>query len=194
MPIDSQAAGGYTLQTLPDALGSGMLVGQVAGLCQRMVHEPDLFATLIDGAILSRDTIALRLNAAVLAETLAVNADSLSPALLTFEHRITLRRRGVELRIIAGDCEPAPDDVLIRVVAEARAWAKALKSGTPLATLAKTTGRSEPYIRVRLPLAFLSPKLQIAILDGRQRPDLSVARLISQDIPLDWAEQDRQFC
>ena len=189
-----KAAGGYTLQTVPDALGSGALIAQVAGLCQRIANEPDLFASLIDGAILSRDSIALRLNAGVLALTLVIDAASVSSDLLAFQHRITLRRRGVELRIIAGDCEPAPDDVLIRVVAEARAWAKALKSGTPLATLAKTTGRSEPYIRVRLPLAFLSPKLQSAILDGRQRPDLSVARLISQDIPLDWAEQDRQFC
>ena len=189
-----KAASGYTIQTVPDALGSGALVAQVAGLCQRMVNEPDLFASLIDGATLSRDTIVMRLNAAVLAESLAVIADSLSAALLTFEHKIMLRRRGVELRIIAGDCEPAPDEVLTRVVAEARAWATALKSGTPLAALAKTTGRSEPYIRVRLPLAFLSPKVQIAILDGRQRPDLSVARLISQDIPADWAEQERQFC
>ena len=189
-----QAAGSYTLQTVPDALGSGTLVAQVDRLCQRITVQMDLFASLINGATLSRDSIALRLNAAPLAASLAVDAESLSSDLLAFTHQITLRRRGVELRIVAGDCEPAPDDVLIRVVAEARTWAKALKSGTPLATLAKTTGRSEPYIRVRLPLAFLSPKLQAAILEGRQRADLSVACLISQDIPLDWAEQERQFC
>ncbi len=189
-----QAAGGYTLQTVPDALGSGTLVAQVDRLCHRIVNEPDLFPSLIDGATLGRDCIALRLKADVLAETLAIDADSFSSDLLAFQHKITLRRRGAELRIVAGDCEPAPDDVLIRVVAEARNWAKALMSGTPLATLAKTTGRSEPYIRVRLPLAFLSPKLQFAILEGRQRPDLSVARLISEEIPQDWAEQERQFC
>ena len=175
-----QAAGGYTLQTVPDALGSGTLVAQADSLCQRIANEPDLFAALIDSATLGRDSIEVRLKAAVVAHSLAVDAASLSPDLLMFQPKITLRRRGVELRIIAGDCEPAPDDVLIRVVAEARTWAKALKSGTPLATLAKTTGRSEPYIRVRLPLAFLSPKLQIAILDGRQRADLSIAPLIGQ--------------
>ena len=169
-------------------------MAQVDRLCNRIVTEPDLLPSLIERATLSRDSIGIKLKPAVLTQALAVDADSLSPALLAFQHQITLRRRGVELRIIAGACEPAPDEVLIRVVAEARTWAKALKSGIPLATLAKTTGRSEPYIRVRLALAFLSPKLQIAILDGRQRPDLTVAHLISQDIPLDWAGQERQFC
>ena len=32
-----------------------------------------------------------------------------------------------------------------------------------------------------------------AILDGRHSPDLSVARLLREGIPSDWAEQQRRF-
>lgn len=84
-----------------------------------------------------------------------------------------VRRRGVETRIIAGETSPAPDEVLQRTLAEAHLWARALRAGTSLTEVARETGRSEPYIRTRIPLAFLAPKIQAAILDGRQPADLS---------------------
>lgn len=65
--------------------------------------------------------------------------------------------------------------------------------GTSLTEIARQTGRSEPYIRTRIPLAFLAPKQQAAILDGRQPAHLSVAQLIREDIPMDWTEQARLF-
>jgi hypothetical protein len=48
-------------------------------------------------------------------------------------------------------------------------------------------------IRTRIPRAFLAPKVQAAILDGHQPADVSVAQLIRDDIPMDWAEQARLF-
>ena len=78
-------------------------------------------------------------------------------------------------------------------LAEAHAWARDLRSGTSLTDIAKKTGRSEPYIRTRIPLAFLSPRIQAAILDGKQPEDLSVAKLLREGIPMDWTEQGRLF-
>jgi hypothetical protein len=72
-------------------------------------------------------------------------------------------------------------------------WARAHRGGTPLAQLAQASGRSVPHIRERIGLAFLSPKLRAAILEGRQSPDLSLERLLRQDIPLDWDEQHVRF-
>ena len=187
------AAQNYLIQTEPDALASGELIGKIVHLCQRITQETGFFAGLVDDVALRKDRLSVRLNRKALAECLAIAPDSLAPDFLAFDHPMTLRRRGVELRIIAGDRKPEPDPVLIRVLAEARAWAKALRSGTSLAALVASTGRSAPYIRVRLPLAFLSPNLQASILDGHQRPDLSVARLISTEVPLDWTEQERRF-
>jgi site-specific DNA recombinase len=68
-----------------------------------------------------------------------------------------------------------------------------LRAGTLLTEIARQTGRSEPYIRTRIPLAFLAPTLQAAILDGRQPVQLSVAQLIRDDIPMGWDEQARLF-
>lgn len=48
-------------------------------------------------------------------------------------------------------------------------------------------------IRTRIPLAFLAPKLQAAILEGRQPVHLSVAQLLRDDIPMGWNEQARLF-
>lgn len=49
------------------------------------------------------------------------------------------------------------------------------------------------FIRTRSQLAFLSPKIQAAILDGTQPPELTLKRLVSVTHPVDWTEQERQF-
>jgi len=48
-------------------------------------------------------------------------------------------------------------------------------------------------IRIRAQLAFLSPRIQAAILDGSQPPDLSLERIVRTGVPLDWSEQERVF-
>jgi hypothetical protein len=68
-----------------------------------------------------------------------------------------------------------------------------LRTGKSLTAIARETGRSEPYIRTRIPLAFLAPKLQAAILDGLQPAHVSVAQLLRDGIPMDWNEQARLF-
>jgi site-specific DNA recombinase len=59
--------------------------------------------------------------------------------------------------------------------------------------IARRTGYSKPYLRARIGLAFLAPDLQAAILEGRQPASLSVAQLIRDDLPMDWAAQRRLF-
>ncbi len=129
----------------------------------------------------------------MIAAALEVPVAKLSDCLLRFSCTFALRRRGVETRIIAGEAIPATDEVLQRTLAEAHLWARALRGCTSLTEIARETGRSEPYIRTRIPLAFLAPKLQAAILEGRQPVHLSVAQLLRDDIPMDWNQQARLF-
>ncbi len=177
----------------PDASDAGDVGRKVARLCQRIEAEPEFIGHLIEGVVLHRTRISVRLTGDVIAAAIGHKCDDLGPDLIHFEHGITLKRRGVEIRIFAGAFQRSPDPVLIRVLAEARVCAKSLRSGTSLTALVARTGHSEPYLRARLPLAFLSPKLQLAILEGKQSPDLSVAKLIATEIPLDWAAQERLF-
>ncbi len=187
------AMDGHRLIVLPDATAANSIADRAKVLLQHIEAEPARFAELIDNVSLGRDQVEIHLTARKIATALGVAADDLDPDLLRFTRPFCLRRRGAETRIVAGDLVPAPDPVLIRVLAEARSWAKALRSGTSLTDLASRAGHSEPYLRARLSLAFLSPRLQAAILDGRHRPDLSVARLIRDGIPSDWTEQERCF-
>ena len=128
-----------------------------------------------------------------IAAALDVPVDAISPDFLTVKQPFALRRRGVETRIVAGSAEPAPDAVLQRTLAEAHVWATSLRRGTSLIDIARATGRSEPFIRSRVALAFLSPRVQACILDSLQPVDISVASLMRDGIPLDWAAQSRVF-
>ena len=187
------AAHCHAVLIAPDATDAREVARNVVLLCQRIEAEPACIAGLIDTVVLHRDRIELRLAGTAIATAIGRHVDELATDLTCFDHGITLKRRGVETKIHAGAFQRGPDPVLIRVLAEACACAKALRSGTSLTALMARTGRSEPYLRIRLPLAFLSPKLQTAILEGKQPPDLSVAKLIATEIPLDWVEQERLF-
>ena len=105
----------------------------------------------------------------------------------------TCRRRGVEMKIIIGAQMPASDAILIRTLCDAHRWIAALRSGTPLGEIARREGHAESYIRTRAQLAFLSPKLQQAILDGTHPPEITTKQLMRQPLPLDWTAQ-AQLC
>jgi site-specific DNA recombinase len=106
---------------------------------------------------------------------------------------VHLRRRGVEAKLVTGEPEPEPDPVLLRTLADARRWIVALRSGTPLATVAHDAGHHDAFIRTRAPLAFLSPRIQVAIRDGTAPPELTLHRILQRPIPLDWQEQERLY-
>ena len=188
-----KAAGGHILLAEPDASGAALLAARATAFANRIEAEPTLIGSIIASGTLAQGLLQLHLDPAVIAAALEVPLAALSDRFLRFSSAFVLRRRGVETRIIAGETIPSPDPVLQRTLAEAHLWARDLRSGTSLIEIARKTGRSEPYIRTRIPLAFLAPKLQAAILDGRQPVDLSVARLIRDGIPMDWAEQARMF-
>jgi hypothetical protein len=42
-------------------------------------------------------------------------------------------------------------------------------------------------------LAFLSPRVQAAIQDGTLPPDLTLMRLLSTPVPLDWDAQEKLY-
>ena len=83
--------------------------------------------------------------------------------------------------------------MLFRSIARGRAWFEELVSGRArsLQELAKRDGISRRYIRRLVGLAFLSPELIEAILQGRQSVELTATRLAELDLPLDWTEQHK---
>jgi len=84
-------------------------------------------------------------------------------------------------------CDPA----LIKAIARGRLWFEELATGRArsLHALATREGITRRYIRRLVNLAFLSPQLVEAILQGRQPIALTATRLTELDLPLDWSEQ-----
>ena len=188
-----RAAAGHDLLVTPDASNAANINMRAAALAEKVEADPAFLGSIITTGTLEHGRLHLHLVDATIASALAVPMEAVAAALLSLSEPFALRRRGVETRIIAGETLPAPDPVLQRTLAEAQGWAKALRAGKPLSEIAIATGRSEPYIRTRIPLAFLAPKVQAAILDGRQPVDLSLAQLLRDGIPMDWSEQREIF-
>ena len=180
------------LLAIPDLRASDDLLTAARGLVHRLLQPaPDVLPLLLVRGTLAPRTMTLVLDADALATALGVPAADLAPDLVTIETAISLRRRGVEAKLVIGDATPTPDPVLLRSLSEAHRWADALRSGAPLAAIAQRAKHPPHHIRSRMALAFLSPKIQRALLEGTQPPELCLERLVRQVLPLDWSEQER---
>jgi hypothetical protein len=83
---------------------------------------------------------------------------------------------------------------LIQLVVRAHTWVHCLRDGMydSIEQLAETNRLHPKVVRGNLRLAFLSPDITSAILDGRQPAGLSVAR-VPQLLPLSWPEHHQLF-
>ncbi len=104
-----------------------------------------------------------------------------------------MNRRGIETKIISGAQQAAPDKTLIELLGKAHHWLDEIRAGKFMHQISSEEGRNEDYVRLRIELAFLSPKLQQQILEGTQPPHLTLAHLTKGRIPLDWQDQEKLF-
>lgn len=83
-----------------------------------------------------------------------------------------------------------PDDALVKALARAFRWKGKLESGefATIAELAAREGIAPSYMTRVLRLTLLAPELVAAILDGRQGPEVTLARMM-EPFPLEWQAQ-----
>ncbi|QQA42012.1 hypothetical protein [Pelagovum pacificum] len=83
-----------------------------------------------------------------------------------------------------------PDDALIKALARAFRWKRMLESGefATIAELAEREGIAPSYMTRVLRLTLLSPDIVEAILDGKQGPEVTLARVL-EPLSLEWAAQ-----
>jgi len=149
--------------------------------------------SLIRSGRIGREVLTIDLDPTTIASAIGVPADQLDRRLLAIEVSFECRRRGVEIRIVAGDIMPAPDPSLIRALRNARIWSEQMRSGIPLAHIAKSEKASERYMSRIMHLDGLSPKIKDAIVNGRQPIDLTLKALLRTHPPLAWDAQERQL-
>jgi site-specific DNA recombinase len=155
---------------------------------------------LVERIILAENTITIRMRRGPLSarQVLSSATETPSDAPIELTTAVAFKRRGVETKLVlpgltqqnqSSRCNPA----LIKAIARGRAWFDELATGRArsLDELAKREAISRRYIRRLVNLAFLSPQLVEAILQGRQPVELTATRLTELDLPHDWAEQRR---
>ena len=88
-----------------------------------------------------------------------------------------------------------PDPAMVSALAKAWRWRTLLMEGAypNSVALARAEGITQTNLHRSLRLAYLAPDLIEAVLDGRQRPGLTLIQLCDADLPLDWAAQRRLF-
>ena len=82
------------------------------------------------------------------------------------------------------------DNTLVKALARAFRWKRMLESRefATIAELAEREGIAPSYMTRVLRLTLLAPDIIEAILDGKQGPEVMLARLLGP-FPLEWAQQ-----
>lgn len=120
-----------------------------------------------------------------------------TPETVTLRVPFRLVKRGGHREIQLPDDvpeKPRTDNTLVKALARAFRWKRMLESGefATIAELAEREGITPPYVTRILQLTLLAPDIVNSILDGRQGPEVTLARL-RETVPLDWAEQNTVF-
>ena len=118
-------------------------------------------------------------------------------ATLTVWIPMTFRTRGGRKLVVSPDGVPTQvqprsrvDDTLVKALARAFRWRKLLETGVhgTVDEIARAEGINDSYVSRILRLTLLAPDIVEAILDGRQPPALTLARLM-KPFPVEWERQ-----
>lgn len=117
------------------------------------------------------------------------------PETVTVHIPFRLVKRGGRKEMQMPDGAPSQrkiDNTLVKAVARAFRWKRILESGefTTIAELAEREGIAPSYMTRVLRLTLLTPDIVEAVLDGRQEPVVTLARLL-EPFPAEWAAQPK---
>ena len=105
--------------------------------------------------------------------------------------RVVKRGGRKEMQLPEGPAAPRrADSSLVKALARAFRWKRMLESGefATIAELAEREGIASSYMTRVLRLTLLAPDIVGAILDGKQGPEVTLARLM-EPFPLEWEAQ-----
>jgi len=178
------------------------MLGRAARLAAALSGSPrdraNLVRGLVEEVIVDEKTITIKMrpNALLGRDGPSSALEDPSNGAIEPTAAVAFKRRGVETKLmLPGLDQPnhgtRRDPALIKAIARGRAWFDELVTGRApsLQALAERDGITRRYIRRLVGLAFLSPELVDAILQGRQPVALTGTRLTELDLPLDWTGQ-----
>ena len=171
-----------TLQKLPS---------KVQGLVAELIdHDRGAsLGAIIQAGLIEPGRLSVMLDPAALAERLGVLPAHINHHALTLTGEFTLRRRGVEARLVLGDTSSGIDGTLLKNVAQGWAWFEEIKAGMTMQAIADREGVTQRRVAHLVDLAFLAPDIIQAFVDGRQPTTLTAASLVKSRHRIIWADQ-----
>lgn len=136
---------------------------QAAEILRQQLQSPSLLASAIAQSIerveLKKDCIRLHLKLKIGNE---------APVSICTDIPLEMKRRGVEMRMVVGECKGKPDPSLLKAVARAHLWFDELATGkvASIAQIARRENIDKGYVGRLLKLAFLPPSDVEAIVAG----------------------------
>lgn len=163
-------------------------------------HRRDLLRRLITRIDLAATMLTLRVDMVRLVGELIGRAPAATEAgdadrIAIIECRFSLRRRGIETKIILADPSTegrAPDDGLVRLIVKAHACLAQLTdgSGRGIGEIASANGVDRSDFSRILRLAFLAPDIVDRLLNGTHPTECTAQKLSRlTELPHSWAEQ-----
>ena len=116
------------------------------------------------------------------------------PETITIHVPFRIVKRGGRKAIIpppgATTALPRSDNTLIKALARAYRWKRMLESGhfATIGDLASKEGIAPSYVTRVMRMTLLAPEIVEAIVDGRQGPEVTLAKLL-EPVALEWVAQ-----
>jgi site-specific DNA recombinase len=149
--------------------------------------------SMIEKVTLAHGKLSIRLEPERFANVLEVPPNAIDADLLTFETTFSLRRRGVETKlIIEGEAMPR-DETLLRNIALGHQFLANIKAGQSAQKIAEAQGLSRKRVQQILEFSFLSPATIQRALDATLPDWLTTDWSLTHEIPANWAEQAALF-
>ena len=137
--------------------------------------------------------LAITLAREALAKALQVAPDHLDPDRLTFEAPVSIRRRGVETRLLLEGDAPPRDETLIANIAKGHAFLNQITRGSSFQEIAEAQAISVKRVQQILEFAFLSPETVRLVTEGLQPSFLTTEWCLTHEIPVEWVAQTALF-
>lgn len=159
-----------------------------------MIDGKDLdMLQVIEGVGIGAERLEIAIDPKRLSKAFGVPLLDTDPDLLTFHAPFTLRKRGVETKLMLdGDTIPR-DETLLRNIAKGQTFLKMITSGQSVQHIADVSGMSVRRVQQTVEFAFLSPDMVRQVVDGRQPVFLTTDWCLKHEIPVDWAAQANLF-
>jgi hypothetical protein len=137
---------------------------------------------LIKRVDLCETTARIELDIDKVSSLIKTEISKLDLELLRIEEPVTLRKRTNGTKLTWVGYKGEPNHALIRAIVTAQAWAEEIKAGQSVSDIMQAHNIPEGMIWKRIRLAFLSPKILRAIVDGKTNRDLTIKMLTRHDL------------